>query len=76
MTDMSAKLTNAGFNAYTPSALSEAQKTHKFFRKNVDIKNQGKVRTYSLNIELTPWWNTQLLEGQFQISLSLSVAIK
>ena len=76
MTDMSDKLTNAGFNAYTPSALSEAQKTHKFFRKNVDIKNQGKVRTYSLNIELTPWWNTQLFEGQFQISLSLSAAVK
>ena len=76
MTDMSDKLTNAGFNAYTPSALSEAQQTHKFFRKNVDIKNQGKVRTYSLNIELTPWWNTQLFEGQFQISLSLSAAVK
>ena len=76
MTDMSDKLTKAEFNAYTPSSLSDAQKTHKFFRKNVDIKNQGKVKTYSLNIELTPWWNSQLSNGQFQISLSLSAAVK
>lgn len=76
MEDMKTKLANAGFASYTPSSLTEAQKTHAFFRKNVDITNKGKTRTYSLNIELTPWWNSQLLNGQFQISLSLSAAVK
>ncbi len=74
MADMGTKLVNAGFVEYTPASISDSQQSSIFYRKNVDIINKGKTKTYSLSVELNPWWNKILSYGLFQICLSLSTA--
>lgn len=74
MTEMESKLLAAGFVSYTPSSVSDSQQSSTFFRKNVEIPTRGNMKTYSLSIELSPWWNKQLSYGLFQICLSLSSA--
>lgn len=75
MTEMETKLADAGFATYTPESISDSQKSSVFYRKNVEILYKGKAKSYSLNIELNPWWNKQLSYGLFQICLSLSAAV-
>ncbi len=73
-TEMETKLTEAGFAAYTPSSTTDSQKSSSFYRKNVEITRKTQTKTYSLNVELRPWWNNQLSYGLFQICLSITSA--